>query len=82
MGTGKYCTGLFSSGHTSALISYFKMSLQRPQVSFEQPHDKTNKMTCAPNENSDQPGHPPNLIRVITVQMKTLWALNYLLSAQ
>ena len=25
------------------------------------PHDKTNKMTCAPSEDSDQPGHPTNL---------------------
>ena len=25
-------------------------------------HDKTNKMTCAPSEDSDQPGHLPSLI--------------------
>ena len=25
---------------------------------FELPHDKTNKMACAPSEDSDQPGHP------------------------
>ena len=31
---------------------------------FEPPHDKTNKMACAPSEDSDQPGHPPSLIRV------------------
>ena len=24
-------------------------------------HDKTNKMTCAPSKDSDQPGHPPSL---------------------
>ena len=29
---------------------------------YEPPHDKTNKMTCAPSEDSDQPGHPPSLI--------------------
>ena len=23
-------------------------------------HHKTNKMTCAPSEDSDQPGHPPS----------------------
>ena len=34
---------------------------------FESPHDKTNKMICAPSENPDQPGHPPSLIRVFTV---------------
>ena len=30
----------------------------------EPPHDKTNKMTCAPSEKSDQTGHPPSLISV------------------
>ena len=30
----------------------------------EPPHDKTNKVACAPSEDSDQPGHPPSLIRV------------------
>ena len=30
-------------------------------TTYEPPHDKTNKMT-APNEDSDQPGHPPSLI--------------------
>ena len=33
---------------------------------YELPHDKTNKMACAPNEDSD-PGHPPSLIRVFAV---------------
>ena len=30
-------------------------------------HDKTNKMTCAPSEDSDQPGHLPSLIRAFAV---------------
>ena len=34
----------------------------------EPPHDKTNKMTFAPSEDSDQPGHPPNLIRSFSVR--------------
>ena len=34
----------------------------------EPPHDKANKMACAPSENSDQPGHPPSLIRAFTVR--------------
>ena len=41
-------------------------------------HDKTNKMAYAPSEDSDQPGHPPSLIRVFTVRMKkalVLWSL-------
>ena len=32
-------------------------------------HNKTNKMTCAPSEASDQPGHPPSLIKVFTVRL-------------
>ena len=31
---------------------------------MEPSHDKTKKMACAPSEDSDQPGHPPSLIRV------------------
>ena len=31
-------------------------------VQNELPHDKTNKMACALNEDSDQPVHPPSLI--------------------
>ena len=51
-------------------------------VKIEPLHDKTNKMTCAPSEDSDQPGYLPSLIRVFTVHMKKHWALNYLLNAQ
>ena len=40
---------------------------------FELPCEKTNKMACAPSENSDQPGHPPSLIRVFAVRMKKAW---------
>ena len=39
-------------------------------------------MACAPSENSDQPGHPPSLIRVFAVCMKKSWILSYPLSAQ
>ena len=37
---------------------------------------------CAPSEDSDQPGHPPSLIKVFAIRMKKAWFLNYLLSAQ
>ena len=37
---------------------------------------------CAPSEDSDQPGHPPSLIRDFAVHMKKHWALSYPLSAQ
>ena len=35
---------------------------------------KPKKMACAPSEDSDQPGHPPSLIRVFAVRMKKSWA--------
>ena len=40
------------------------------------------KMACMPSEDSDQPGHPPSLIRVFAVRMKKAWVLSYPLSAQ
>ena len=49
---------------------------------YEPPHDKTIKVACAPSEDSDQPGHPPSLIRVFTVRLKKQWALSYPLRAQ
>ena len=49
---------------------------------YEPQNDKTNKMNCAPSEDSDQPGHPPSLIRVFTVRMKKAWVFSYPLNAQ
>ena len=37
---------------------------------------------CAPSEDSDQPGHPPSLIKVFCVRMKKAWVLSYPLSTQ
>ena len=56
-----------------------KSILQGKSV-YEPSHDKPNKMTCAPSEDSDQPGHPPSLIRGFAVCMKKHWVLSYLLS--
>ena len=36
---------------------------------------------CAPSEDSDQPRHPPSLIRVFAVRMKNAWVLSYPMSA-
>ena len=48
----------------------------------DEPHrDKTNKMACAPSEDSDQPGRPPSLIRVFAVRLKKARILSYPLSA-
>ena len=49
---------------------------------FERAHDKSNKMSCAPSKDSDQPGHLPSLIRVFAVRLKKLWVLSYPLSSQ
>ena len=37
---------------------------------------------CAPSKESDQPGHPPSLIRVFAVHMNKALVLSYPLSAQ
>ena len=52
--------------HEEQLLSDRKRN--EPPQSFEPPHNKTNKMTCAPSEDSDQPGYPPCLIRVFVVR--------------
>ena len=38
---------------------------------------KSIKITCVPSEDSDQPRHPPSLIRVFAVRMKKHWDLSY-----
>ena len=43
----------------------------------EPTHDKTNKITCTPSEDSDQ----PSLIRVSAVRMKEPWVLSGFLHA-
>ena len=48
---------------------------------YEPPYDKTNKVAVRP-ANSDQPGHPPSLIRVFNVRMKKGWILSYPLNTQ
>ena len=49
---------------------------------IEPQHDKNNKLTCAPSEDSDQPGYPPRLIRVFAVRLKKPKVLDYPLSGQ
>ena len=47
---------------------------------IEPPHDKTNKVACAPSEDSDQTGRPPSLIRIFAVRLKKHWGLSYPMS--
>ena len=42
-------------------------------TTYEPPHDKTNKMARAPSEDSDQPRHPPSLIRVSLGAQSFCW---------
>ena len=44
-------------------------------LTYEPQHNKTNNMACAPSEDSDQPGHPPSLIKVFAVSMEKAWIL-------
>ena len=39
---------------------------------YELRRDKTNTVACAPREDSDQPGTPPNLIRVFAVGLEVV----------
>ena len=52
----------FSVGEDGALLEGMA------SLTFEPKHDKTNKMSCGPSKDSDQPGHPPSLIRVFAVR--------------
>ena len=45
----------------------FVCKIQYKALLRESVHDKTNKMSCAPSEESDQPGHPQSLIIVFAV---------------
>ena len=53
------------------LCSIFTMSVLESfwWIWFEPKHDKTNKMTCVPSEDSDQPGHLSSL-RVFAIRLK------------
>ena len=55
----------------------FRTFLLHGSLLCERPYDQTNKTTSAPSEDSDQPGHPPSLIRVFAVRMKKHWVLSY-----
>ena len=44
-----------------------------PFPANEPPHDKTNKMSYASSQDSDQRGHPPSLIRIFTIRLKKAW---------
>ena len=53
-----------------ACLSTGKTRYGRSALLFEPAHDKTNKVTCVPSKDSDQPGHPTSLIRVFTLRIE------------
>ena len=60
----------FNNNGTRTQDSIYQMTTKshlipdfRINTRFEPPQDKTNKMACASSEDSDQPGHPPSLIK-------------------
>ena len=67
-------TPLFSDEYTLGVLTkhdyriFSSISHSTNKQSNETPHDKTNKMACAPSEDSDQPGHSPSLIRVFDMR--------------
>ena len=64
-----------ATAHLSSVLFEAVCSFDLEGPPNEPPHDKTNKMAYAPSEDSDQPGHPPSLIRVFAIRMKKAWAL-------
>ena len=90
----EYCAlrRLGSAGHLPSLIRVFAVRMKKhwaPNYLSEDWSDWVDarliwvfEMSFAPCEDSDQPGHPPSLIRVFVVRMKKHWAPNYLLSTQ
>ena len=67
---------------TESSVKVGKILTAQPITVIEPPHDKTNKIACAPRGDSDQPGHLPSLIRVFAVHLKKAWVLGYPLSTQ
>ena len=58
--------------------SPFAISIGRSAGFIVEPeHDKRNKMTCAPSEDSDRLGRQPSLIRVFAVRMKKHLVFGY-----
>ena len=74
-------TGTRTRTYTTVVIEWLLTWNRYRPLSFEPPHDKTNKMACAHSE-KDRPGHPLNLIRVFAVRTKKAWVLSYPLSAR
>ena len=76
------CRPRLDCSYTGCHSIHVLEALLYDKTPFVPPHDKTNKMACAPSEDSDQPGHLPSLIWVFGVHMKKPWTFSYPLNAQ
>ena len=72
---------LFSNMQSTVTIQHFRSAITPVHVRWAATW-QDQLCECAPSEDSDQPGHPPSLIRVFTVRMKKPWVFSYPLSAQ
>ena len=72
----------FSSKSIRCFRNYVHAKNVRFKIKIEPLHAKTNEMPCALSEDSEQPGHPPSMIRVFAVRKRKPWILNYPLSGR
>ena len=63
----RFQIGFYAKCKTNVIECICAAYLDSRKKHFEPPIDKTNKMTFVPSEDSNQPGHPPSLIRVFAV---------------
>ena len=66
--TDSLSNAIESPAFKNVVISEATSEDKDPLSECEPPYDKTNKMAFAPSEDSDQPGHPPSLIKVFAVR--------------
>ena len=66
---------------SNSLVKHTSMSNKYSFFSLSCSMTKPTKWPVRPAK-TDQPGHPPSLIRVFAIHMKKAWVLSYLLSAQ
>ena len=79
IGCRKWSSGFLLVAENGLLVFYWLQNISNFYSIFMLPllyelqHNKTNKMICAPSEDSDQPGHLPSLIRVFAVCSMDSW---------
>ena len=49
---------IYRSGFDFNILEINSNLFELVNMTFELPHDKANKMACAPSKDSDQPGRP------------------------